>query len=92
MQLQGDPLNQTLLADISECKKQTSFICEAERSFLAQKTKCEYIKSADRRNKFFYGIVRKNHKKNYIASIKLADGNMTETEEDYVNFLHQILD
>lgn len=80
--LQNDPMNSDLLASVSACTLKTGFICEAERSFIAQKAKCKYLKNADRCNKFFYGIVKKNYKKNFIASVGKADGNMTESEEE----------
>lgn len=64
--LQQDVLNPTLLNAVADQTKRAKFLSEAERSFVAQKAKCEYLKDMDRGTKFFYGVVKKNHKRKLL--------------------------
>ncbi|CAH9094512.1 unnamed protein product [Cuscuta epithymum] len=81
----GDEIN-----DLASAKKRAIFLCEAETSFYQQKAKAIHILEADKSTKYFHAIVKKNIARNSIASIQMADGNLTtsldQVGQEFVNF------
>lgn len=68
---------------------------EAERSFYAQKAKCEYLKNGDRCTRFFHDLAKRNSKRNSIMSLCLDNGEFTsclpQVEEEFVGFYTRLL-
>ncbi|KAK6120216.1 hypothetical protein DH2020_046122 [Rehmannia glutinosa] len=60
IQLHADPLNSALCDSVKELKAKETFLAKAERSFLAQKAKCDFLNNSDRNTKFFHNIVKRN--------------------------------
>lgn len=85
--LQGDLKNKELQADISRQMGKAQFLCEAERSFLSQKAKCEYTHLMDKSKKFFFAMVKKKAKRNHIVAVVKEDGNWTESSQEVAAFI-----
>lgn len=75
--------------------QKTLFLCEAERSLLSQKAKCEYTHLVDNSNKFFFGMVKKNARRNHISAVRKEDGSLTESYQEvtdaFVRFYKNLL-
>lgn len=83
--LQSDPSNLLKLAEIT-CLRQSAFLLSnAERSFLQQKAKCDYLIHGDKCTKFFHSIVRRNANRNFIAAVTLPDGSFTTSNDQVAN-------
>lgn len=85
MKLQNDIDNHDLQSQIAVLTKKARFLSEAERDFLVQKSKCNYLLNTDRCNKFFHGLIKRNIKINSIAQLKLEDGSWTESTDQVVS-------
>lgn len=58
------------------------FLIDAERKFFAQKTKCEFFLQGDKNTRLFHSLVKRNAKRNYIASLAEDDGTSTTSIEE----------
>ncbi|XP_073149181.1 uncharacterized protein [Henckelia pumila] len=89
--LNGDGVDNSIV----ELRRKAEFLLEAERLFLSQKSKCEYLKHSDRCLKFFHGMIKRNIKRNKIVALTLRDGsisvNSNEIAEDFVGFYRNLL-
>lgn len=85
IRIQADPSNPVLLNDIIPLRKNALILGQAERSFYQQKAKSSFIFNSDRCTKFFHAVVKRNHKKNFIAAINLPDGSLTTSREQVIN-------
>ncbi|XP_073151836.1 uncharacterized protein [Henckelia pumila] len=89
--LNGDGVDNSIV----ELRRRAEFLLEAERLFLSQKAKCEYLKHSDRCSKFFHGMIKRNIKRNKIVALTLRDGsisvNPNEIAEDFVGFYRNLL-
>ena len=88
-QLEFNPIDCELQGWVMEMRQRAFNLSEAERSFYLQKEKCHYLANSDRNTKFFHTVVKRNRKKNTIASVIKEDGTPTEGHEEVVGeFLH----
>ncbi|XP_022891948.1 uncharacterized protein LOC111406808 [Olea europaea var. sylvestris] len=81
VELQGKPTNVHLQCEVATLRKDAMNLGEAERSFYYQKAMCAYLKNSDKCTKFFHLVVKRNNKKNYIATILKRDGTYTSHKE-----------
>ncbi|KAL7145768.1 hypothetical protein ABFS83_07G108700 [Erythranthe nasuta] len=87
--LQRNLGDEHLAENVAQLSKRAQFLANAERSFYTQKAKCNYIKMADRCNKFFHGVVKKRNKQNHIATVEKSDGSFTTS---YTFMIREFLD
>lgn len=66
-------------------RKKTEILLEAERLFLAHKSKCTYLMQGDRCTKFLYDLIKRNNEKNAIVSLILHDGSSTTDFFEYLS-------
>ncbi|XP_073129134.1 uncharacterized protein [Henckelia pumila] len=82
-------------SSIVALRRNADFLLEAERLFLSQKAKCEYLKHSDRCSKFFHGMIKRNIKRNKIVAITLRDGSTSidqnEIADEFVDFYRSLL-
>lgn len=69
-----------------EIRRKRKMLLEADRLFLAQKSKCTYLMQNYRCTKFFYDLIKINNKKKAIVSLTLHDGSSTT---DSLNISHE---
>lgn len=81
----SDPQNMELISKAGLLRKQATFLAEAERSFLSQQAKCNFLKNSDRCTKFFHAIVKRNCKRNHIAALCKEDGTSTSSNAEIVH-------
>lgn len=79
--LDQDPSDSVLRENVKALRAKASFLSEAERSFLSQKAKCDFLTKSDKNTKFFHSIVKRNRGRNYISSIIGRNGVTTTTSE-----------
>ena len=80
--LQNLPSNEQLRCRVVELKKEAKFLAEAERHFYGQLAKCSYLNKSDRNSKFFHGLMKRNAKRNFIASVIKRDGLPTSSQHE----------
>ncbi|KAK6143157.1 hypothetical protein DH2020_023505 [Rehmannia glutinosa] len=94
IQLHADPLNSALCDSVKELKAKETFLAKAERSFLSQKVKCDFLNNSDRNTKFFHSIVKRNSLRKQMNSIILEDGSKTssfdELSKAFVNYFKNL--
>ncbi|XP_073149026.1 uncharacterized protein [Henckelia pumila] len=93
---QSNALNSGVIDNsIVSLRRKAEFLLEAERLFLSQKAKCEYLKHSDRCSKFFHGMIKRNIKRNKIVALTLRDGSTSmdqnEIADEFVNFYRALL-
>lgn len=71
-----------------EIRRKREMLLEADRLFLAQKSKCTYLMQNDMCTKFFHDLIKINNKKNAIVSLALHDGSSTV---DSLNISHEFV-
>ncbi|XP_073279533.1 uncharacterized protein [Primulina huaijiensis] len=76
-------------------RKSTDLLVEVERSLIAQKAKCNYLRQGDRRTKFIHDLIKINSKMKAIVAIRRNDGTTTcnplEISEQFVECYKAIL-
>ncbi|KAL8463730.1 hypothetical protein ACS0TY_034404 [Phlomoides rotata] len=77
--LQLDPSNSSIFEEVTTLRNQVAFLKTAEKSFLSQKAKGNYLNLGDRNTKFFHRMVKRNAAKNHIHSITKSDGTLTSS-------------
>lgn len=77
LKLHDNPLNVELQSRVASMRKKAMDLCEVERSFYFQKAKCGYLNNSDKCTKFFHSMVKRNAKRNFIATIRKGDGTFT---------------
>lgn len=70
-----------------EIRRKRKMLHEADRHFLAQKSKCTYLMQNYRCTKFLYDLIKINNKKKAIVSLTLHDGSSTT---DSLNISHDL--
>ncbi|XP_073129130.1 uncharacterized protein [Henckelia pumila] len=89
--LNGDGVDNNIV----ELRRRAEYLLEAERLFLSQKAKCEYLKHSDRCSKFFHGMIKRNIKRNNIVALTLRDGstsvNPNEIADEFVGYYRNLL-
>ncbi|KAK6142914.1 hypothetical protein DH2020_023262 [Rehmannia glutinosa] len=94
IQLHTDPLNSALCDSVKELKAKETFLAKAERSFLFQKAKCDYLNNSDRNTKFFHSIVKRNPLRKHMNSVILENGSKTSSFDDlskaFVNYFKNL--
>lgn len=83
--LQNDPTNQSRLAEVKVLKHSALLLINAERSFLQQKAKCDFLIHSDKSSKFFHALVKRNVNRNFIAAVTLTDGSFTASMDEVIN-------
>ncbi|XP_022847501.1 uncharacterized protein LOC111370020 [Olea europaea var. sylvestris] len=95
LQLHNQPKNVDFQLLVAKLRKKVIGLCEAERSFYYQKTKCIFLKQSDKCTKFFHSVVKMNSRRNFIASILKEDGMYTTSQDqvalEFVNFYTNLL-
>lgn len=75
---------------VAKSRKKAVDFFEAERSFYYQKAKCIFLKESDKCTKFFHLVVKRNSRRNFIASILKEDGMYITSHDqvalEFVNF------
>lgn len=61
--------------NMKEIRIEAERLLEAERLFLAQKAKCNFLKQGDRCTKFFHDLIKRNKRRNSILAIQDELGN-----------------
>ncbi|KAK6154230.1 hypothetical protein DH2020_008478 [Rehmannia glutinosa] len=94
IQLHVDPLNSALNDIVKELKAKETFLAKAERSFLSQKAKCDFLNNSDRNTKFFHSIVKRNSLRKQMNSVILEDGSKTSSFDElsiaFVNYFKNL--
>ncbi|XP_073049656.1 uncharacterized protein [Primulina eburnea] len=62
--------SRTEAADYRLVKRDTEIMLEAERLFIVQKAKINYLKQGDRCTKFFHDLIKRNNKRSALLAIK----------------------
>ncbi|XP_022849901.1 uncharacterized protein LOC111371993 [Olea europaea var. sylvestris] len=89
LELQGDPLSIELQGKVASTRKIAMDLCEAKMNFYYQRAKREYLKNNDKCTKFFHSMVKRNTKRNFIATVSKGDGTYTSSLQEVANeFLH----
>lgn len=68
----------SLLLDL---KRRFTFLAEAERQFYSQKAKIEHLNLSDKSTIFFHGLIKRNQKRRFIATILCRDGNFSSSTD-----------
>ncbi|KAK6119835.1 hypothetical protein DH2020_046430 [Rehmannia glutinosa] len=76
------PHDLEIRSQLLELRKSSLFLSIAKKLFYQQKAKCNYLIQSDKCTRFFQSIVKKNAKKNFIASIVCEDGNSTVSQDE----------
>lgn len=50
---------------------------DAERKFLTQKYKCDFLLQGDKNTRLFHSLIKRNAKRNFIAALMKEDGTFT---------------
>lgn len=69
------------MVNIAQLRSSAWLLSNAERSFLQQKAKCDFLLHSDKCSKFFHSLIKKNAKRNFIAAIKMPDGSISTSME-----------
>ncbi|KAK6125166.1 hypothetical protein DH2020_041087 [Rehmannia glutinosa] len=89
------PHDLEIRSQLLELRKSSLFLSKAEKLFYQQKAKCNYLIQSDKCTRFFHSIVKRNAKKNFIASIVREDGNPTVSQDqvalEFIEFYKQLL-
>ncbi|XP_022870493.1 uncharacterized protein LOC111389759 [Olea europaea var. sylvestris] len=95
LQLHNQPTNADFQILVANLRKKTVTLCEAERSFYYQKAKCIFLKDSDKCTKFFHSLVKRNSKRNFIATVLKEDGMYTTSQDEvaseFVKFYTSLL-
>lgn len=75
-------MNLVLIRDECEARNNYVFCQQAHRSFLAQKTKIEWIIKGDENSALFHAFLRAKRSQNRVLSIQNAQGIMVETDSE----------
>lgn len=59
-----------------------AFLIDAKRKFLAQKSKCEFLLQGDKNTRLFHSLIKRNAKRNFIASLMKEDGTFTTSNNE----------
>lgn len=60
-------------------------LLEAENLFIAQKSKCKFLREGDRCTKIFHDLSKRNYKRNTIMALLTSDGNLTSDSDEIAN-------
>jgi hypothetical protein len=77
--LHDDPTNPMLQDYVKALRNSCWKLCVAKRNFYVQKAKCKHLVDGDRVTKFFHDLVKRNCKRNYIATIVKDDGSRSSS-------------
>ncbi|XP_022846307.1 uncharacterized protein LOC111369055 [Olea europaea var. sylvestris] len=95
LQLHNHPMNAHFQLLFAKLRKKAVGLCEAERSFYYQKAKCVFLKHSDKCTKFVHSVVKRNSRRNFIATILKEDGIYTTSQDqvatEFVNFYNCLL-
>ncbi|KAI5653286.1 hypothetical protein M9H77_30473 [Catharanthus roseus] len=95
IELHDRPLDDNLKAKVRDLQLKTIFLIDAERKFFAQKTKFNFLLQGDKSTKLFHSLVKRNAKRNFIASLTREDGtstkNSNEMHEELLSFYGKLL-
>ncbi|XP_022857249.1 uncharacterized protein LOC111378309 [Olea europaea var. sylvestris] len=95
LQLHNQPMNMHFQLLVAKLRKKTVGLCEAERSFYYQKAKCVFLKQSDKCTMIFHSIVKRNSRRNFMATILKEDGRYTTSQDqvamEFVNFYTSLL-
>ncbi|XP_073049432.1 uncharacterized protein [Primulina eburnea] len=85
----------TILDEYKQLKRKTEIVMEAERLFITQKTKINYLKQGDMCTKFFHDLIKRNNKRNVILAIKNSEANfvtdLKEIAQCFIHFYYDLL-
>ncbi|KAI5653888.1 hypothetical protein M9H77_31075 [Catharanthus roseus] len=88
-------MDENLKAQVTDLQAKATFFIDAERKFLAQKTKGEFLLKGDKSTKLFHSLVKRNAKKNFIAALTNEDGTSTtslnEVQEEFLMYYGNLL-
>jgi hypothetical protein len=86
--LHDDPTNSVLQNHVKALRASCWKLSDAERIFYVQKAKCKHLVDGGKGTKFFHNLVKRNRKRNYIATIVKEDGSwsssLLEVEDAFV--------
>lgn len=85
LELQSHPSDSDLQHKVVGLRKSAMNLNEAERHFYWQKAKCKFLLNSDRCTKFFHAFVKRNAKRNFIASVRKDDGSFTDSLQQVAN-------
>ncbi|XP_022862530.1 uncharacterized protein LOC111382721 [Olea europaea var. sylvestris] len=89
VELHNDQINLQLKSEVARLRKEATMLCEAERNFYYQQSKCVHLKNSDKCTKYFHSLVKRNAKRNEIPAVIKRDGNYsTSQEEAATEFTH----
>lgn len=80
-ELHDRPRDKELKREVRNLQAKAVFLIDAERKFLAQKTKCEFLLQGDKSLHLFHSLFKRNAKRNFIASLIKEDGTTTSMKE-----------
>ncbi|KAI5683146.1 hypothetical protein M9H77_04374 [Catharanthus roseus] len=89
------PLDDRLKEEVRQIQNKVVFLINVERKFFAQKIKGEFLFQGDKGTRVFHSLVKRNAKRNYIASITREDGTYTtngkEVQDEFISFYGKLL-
>jgi len=92
---QANPSSSDLQSKITEMRKRSLFLQEAERLFYRQKAKGVHLLNSDKSTRFFHLMAKRNAKRNFIAAICREDGSLTTSQdqvaEEFIGFYRLLL-
>ncbi|KAI5669035.1 hypothetical protein M9H77_18888 [Catharanthus roseus] len=88
--LHDNPTDSPLLKSVKKLQFQAANLIEAERKFCIQKTKVDFLLNGDKGTKLFHSLIKRNLKRNFIASLTKKDGTPTasknEVHQEFLQF------
>ncbi|XP_022883580.1 uncharacterized protein LOC111400396 [Olea europaea var. sylvestris] len=92
VELHDDHLNVELQSNVARTRKKALGLCEGEMSFYFQKVKREHFKNSDKCTKFFHSMVKRNAKKNFIATVceEMGGGGFVLSKEHGLALIWEI--
>ncbi|XP_074288589.1 uncharacterized protein LOC141613746 [Silene latifolia] len=81
-QLSLDPLNELLCHAEKECATELKVLNKARNSYLAQKSKENWVKEGDANTSFFHSSIKKRRMRNRVFNVKDMEGKLCSTPED----------
>lgn len=93
--LHDNPTDSPLLKSVKKLQFQAANLIEAERKFCIQKTKVDFLLNGDKGTKLFHSLIKRNLKRNFIASLTKKDGTPTasknEVHQEFLQFYMSLL-
>ncbi|KAI5663746.1 hypothetical protein M9H77_23069 [Catharanthus roseus] len=80
-------LDDNLKPEVRDLQLKTIFLIDSERKFFARKIKCDFLLQGGKSTRLFHSLVKRNAKRNFVASLTREDGTSTKNS----NGMHEEL-